>query len=303
MTRHNRGAQLNAPKNTPDTPENSAEHAYKTHAHAKSGLKQEAPRSLGLNLPEETEETEDFEKVPESPTQAAQNESYKAQKSNFPPVDSEKWTRAPWKKGFWTEIVDDIADEIGPQTFYSLRNACWIDRREGDLVFIAVESQAMRDLLSSRAAKLLTDAFSKALNQPVRARFEYGSPRVMEPPKAVSHLSGVKSHENTPSKTGDEAELALLHDKYGDIMGIVDKHPLFKRVQLPREKGGWGIFPQLLTNKCKEYGVMTVLRGLRFVSNRPSVIDHRAFFLTALDKGQFGYRLAVSPSVVGRVAR
>lgn len=90
----------------------------------------------------------------------------------------------------------------------------------------------------------------------------------------------------TNSEPGDEDE-ATLFQKYKDIMGIVDNHPVFRKATLQVEKGGWGIFPQILTNKCKEYGVMAVLNGIRYVANKPSVKNPRAFFLHALEKGQF----------------
>jgi hypothetical protein len=196
------------------------------------------------------------------------------------------------KKLLWKMAVDLLEAELGPALFHMLRDGCYLDSVEDGVAIVAAETEHMRDFYRKRSAQPLKEAFSKLLKRPVTVKFAVGHPRIIEN-KPKSPPSSQQSHPQT-----NDAELALLHERYGDIMGIVDHHPVFKKASMPVDKGGWGIFPQLLTNACKDYGVMPVLNGLRFVANRPSVVNPRAFFFTALRKGQFGHRLAVGAKIL-----
>jgi hypothetical protein len=82
-------------------------------------------------------------------------------------------------------------------------------------------------------------------------------------------------------------------------MGIVDNHPVFVQAAKPLTEGGWGIFNKELTLACKEYGVLTVLKGLRDVANKPHVSRPRAYFYKNLKAGTYGHRLATSANILG----
>jgi hypothetical protein len=297
-TRKKLAAQFDVPKN--GTGFSQAFSATPSHAYAKVDSRQEALRSPGFKLTEETEETEDLNLGSKRPTQAAQNESYNAKK--LPCQAEGDIAKAPWKKAFWTSLVDEIETKLSSKgVFFLLRQGAWLDSLEREIAFIATESEYHCTLLARKASEPLAEVLSSTLKRNIRVRFVVGCQRIMEAALPESGLSLVYDASTKPEKAYGEDELAILHDKYGDIMGIVDNHPLFKKVQASRERGGWGIFPQLLTKKCKEYGVISVLTGLRFVVNNPRVKDPRAFFLHAIDNGQFGHRLAVSAPTIGKV--
>lgn len=62
-----------------------------------------------------------------------------------------------------------------------------------------------------------------------------------------------------------------LFVKYGDILGIVTRHPTFKRVHGAGNGQGWGTWPQALTNYCKKKGVGVVLSTILEIEADPWV--------------------------------
>lgn len=89
-------------------------------------------------------------------------------------------------------------------------------------------------------------------------------------------------------------EASMLFERYGDIMGVIDNHPLFKPVTRAREDGGWGIYPQALTNAVKKYavdgdygaGLDKVLDAIRYTKNYPAARNKAAFFWSVMENGK-----------------
>jgi|GEM_PF-1702887 len=100
-------------------------------------------------------------------------------------------------------------------------------------------------------------------------------------------------------KPADDSLLAALHATYGDIIGIVDNHPVFKAAHTPITKGGWGFKKKILTVYCKVYGADVVLTGLRVVANKPSVKRPRAYFTKELKNERWGKKLMVTADMTG----
>ena len=86
------------------------------------------------------------------------------------------------------------------------------------------------------------------------------------------------SATNQESKDSLSAETTVLLDRYGDIMGVVDNHPAFKRAIQQ-----WEVFPQALTEACKRHGLDVVLDAIRYTANYPAA-KHKGRFLFAVLK-------------------
>ncbi len=88
-------------------------------------------------------------------------------------------------------------------------------------------------------------------------------------------------------------EASVLFDRYGDVMGVVDQHPAFRKATTPIDQGGWGLFPQALTNACKQHstdgdlgtGVLKVLEAIRYTANYRAARNKAAFFWAVLRNG------------------
>lgn len=190
-------------------------------------------------------------------------------------------------KNIWTIAVDEIEQEVSSGLYHMLRDGFELASVNEKQVIVRTESEFNLDLARRKAGRALKNAFVGLLDREVNVTF------TVDRLEAVPVSSG--SDFSGPHRANDGDELTILHERYGDIMGIVDNHPLFCKATAPEDKGGWGIFPQLLTNACKEYSVMTVLATLRFTAGRNSVINRRAFFFTVLRKEQFGKKIIANP--------
>lgn len=197
--------------------------------------------------------------------------------------------RTPDKKAMWSEIVLRLEERVEPGLFYMLLYRCYLDSAENGKAIIIAQTRSLQTTLEQKSLRLLQKAVEAVTGQKLQIVIVVGHPRIIE------------NDQKEQSAVDDEQELAALHKEYGDIMGIVNGHFVFRQACQKINKGGWGIFPPLLTDACKEYGVMTVLKGLRYVANQPKVEDPRAFFFDRLRRGEFGYRLAVSAPTLGRV--
>lgn len=199
------------------------------------------------------------------------------------------------KKAVWESALGEL-DELRPGSpmFWVLWNECFLDSVEDGLAIVGAPSDFHRSRIQQSIQHHLREALEEVLGYPVRLKVVVGNPRAFTKP-----TEAVRVPENVPNMDAEAHELALLHERYGDIMGIVDNHPLFKKAGTPLDKGGWGIWPQKLTLYCKDFGVMAVLRCLRYMSNKPSIRKHRGFFFEVMDKGQFGHKLVVSRDFTG----
>lgn len=189
-------------------------------------------------------------------------------------------------KHIWTMAVDEIEQEVSPGLYHMLRDGFELASVNEKQVIIRTESEFSLGLVRRKASRALKSAFIGILDREVNVTF------TVDKLDAVPVSSGSDFVE--PHRVNDGDELAILHERYGDIMGIVDNHPLFCKASAPVDKGGWGIFPQLLTIACKEYTVMTVLTTLRFTAGKRSVRNPRAFFFKVLHNEQFGKKLTVN---------
>jgi hypothetical protein len=194
------------------------------------------------------------------------------------------------KKALWWQVLDDLSGQLDTGVFFMLRNDAWLDGLEHGKAVLAVRTMSLQNLCEKRLARTIEKALSEAMNRPVSVSIVLGRSRIIE--KATN--TSVMTYDKVESD-----ELKRLHQYYGDIMSIVDNHPVFRKASLPLTAGGWGIFPQILTNACKDYGVLTVLNGLRDTASRPNVRNPRAFFLTSLERGDYGYKLARGANILG----
>ena len=198
------------------------------------------------------------------------------------------------KKGFWHDVVDALSDKMDSGFYFMLRNNAYLDRLERGEAIISVGSESMQRLCERKYAKMIAKAFSEEMNQAISVSFVYGPSRIIEKPREE-----LVPRDNK-DRVSDELALAMLHDQYGDIMSIVDNHPVFRQASLPLTANGWGIFPQILTNACKDYGVLNVLSGLRKIASSPGIRNPRGYFLAALERGDFGGTLARGAQILGR---
>lgn len=198
-----------------------------------------------------------------------------------------------WNKAeIWKQATRALAEEVDPGVMNMLHyGKAYLDSIERDIALIGVQSGVYEQMLNRRRideklAKILSDLCGKS----VRVLFVNGRPRIIE---------RRKNQPVEPSPASEEEELAMLHAKYGDIMGIVNRHPVFVRATTPMVHGGWGYHKEVLTNYCKDYGPVAVLKGLREVAADPSVKRPRVFFRDELKAGRWGHKLTVTPSLTG----
>lgn len=203
----------------------------------------------------------------------------------------------PDKKALWQQAVTRLEAQLDPGLFYQLLNRCYLDSLEQGKGLLIAPSPAIQTQIERKAQRILEQSLTQLTQKPVRLQVALAKNRLYqvqtEPVINTRHLNEVAT------VLTDERQLAELHATYGDIMGIVDNHPLFHQVCKPIPQGGWGIFPQLLTNACKDYGVLTVLEALQRVANKPGLKNRRAYFFSQLKTGSLGYRLAKPADILG----
>jgi len=237
-------------------------------------------------------------------------------------------TEIPNKIKLWKDACYHIQEKRS-DIAYLIQDNAYLDSLERGWAVIGVKSWNLLEMLErKRVVPLLEQAFSEITGKPIRVKLAHGRPRIIErkPPNPVKpHLRPCGKCQQSPQacqcnygpwpQTPPEsdpvlpnpeihwknAELGALHAQYGDIMGIVDNHPVFVQASKEFIKGGWGIFRKELTNLCKDYGADVVLKGLRDVANRPSAERPRAYFLRNLKAGVYGHKLAVGANIVGPV--
>lgn len=83
---------------------------------------------------------------------------------------------------------------------------------------------------------------------------------------------------------GDCPTTQTMLERYGDIIGFVNGHPLCLKATAPKAQGGWEVYPQALTNACKQHGLAKVLDTLRYTANYRAAKDRAKFFWHQLKK-------------------
>jgi hypothetical protein len=194
----------------------------------------------------------------------------------------------------WKQVCHCVL-ENGNQIGYVLQDKAYLDSWEESQAVVGVQGWNLLEVLEKqRVVPVLERAFAAISGKAVRVKLANGQPRILETKAART------AEESLSAKmTSNKPELEALHAKYGDIMGIVDNHPVFVRASKPLTQGGWGIFNKELTIACKDYGADVVLKGLRDVASRPDVERPRPYFLKNLRAGVYGHRLAVGASPIG----
>lgn len=196
----------------------------------------------------------------------------------------------------WNRVMRALAEEVDFGTLAVVQDNGYLDSLEGNVALVGCKSFTLMEVFQrKRVREKLEPIFSELCNQPIQVKLVNGRPRIIEKPQqpvyqALQPMDGIDK---------DERALASLHAQYGDIMGIVDKHPVFVQAQRPIENGGWGIFNKAMTRYCKDYGVLTVLTGLRTVARMAHVERPRAYFVNELKRGRWGQKLTVTPSATG----
>lgn len=198
------------------------------------------------------------------------------------------------KRRIWALVVRKVQEETRFDVLTLLQDKAYLDSLDNGIAIIGLKSSTWEEMLRRKGlVPVLQRVISELLKAEYHVRLVIGRPRIIEPKTKKFNVANLKAANQ------DEVELADLHIRYGDVMGIVDSHPLFLKASTPITAGGWGLFPQILTTICKEYGVMTVLECLRYVADQPHVTRPRAFFLKVLKSGQFGHRLAQGKAIIG----
>ena len=203
------------------------------------------------------------------------------------------------KRSLWQDALTLAQEQAGFEVFTILQNKAYLDSIEQGVALIGAKSWTWVEVLEKKRIKpLLENVLSELLHQPIRVKLVVGRPRIIEKasPKPI-RLSAPAGQINW-----SDPELGTLFEQYGDIMGIVDNHPVFMQATKPIAAGGWGIFPAILTNACKDYGVIPVLNGLRDTATKPRVTRPRAYFLRCLKSGVYGHKLAMSASIIGPIS-
>lgn len=80
-------------------------------------------------------------------------------------------------------------------------------------------------------------------------------------------------------------EVAHLLDLYGDIRGVMLKHPFFKRIQKPIAEGGWGTNLAGLIYLAKTYGLERVLWAAKAAKQYQGARDKGSIFNHAVRNG------------------
>ena len=223
----------------------------------------------------------------------------------------------PNKVKLWQEACYQILEER-PDIGYLLQDKAYLDSLERGQAIVGVKTWNLLEMLERKhIVSLLEQVFTEITGKAIQVKLTHGRPRIIEckpktMPQQCSECGKSPSHcvcEYGPLAPKQAAsantipwanpELGALHAQYGDIMGIVDNHPVFVQAAKPLTEGGWGIFNKELTLACKEYGVLTVLKGLRDVANKPHVSRPRAYFYKNLKAGTYGHRLATSANILG----
>lgn len=193
----------------------------------------------------------------------------------------------------WNRAMQALAEEVDFGILTLVQNNGYLDSIEGGMALVGCKSfTLMEEFQRKRIRERLEPIFTELCKMPIRVNFVHGRPRIIEKPQQPVY-------ETLKPMDDSEYELASLHAQYGDIIGIVDKHPVFVRAHTPIAQGGWGIFKKVLTRHCKDYGVLTVLEGLRTVANKPKIKRPRAYFLKELERGRWGHKLVITPSITG----
>jgi hypothetical protein len=181
---------------------------------------------------------------------------------------------------------------------FVFQDKAYLDSLEGSLAVVGVQNwPLLATLEKQRIIPTLERAFAEIIGKAVRVKLAHGRPRILE-----TKAARLTEERLIAEMTSGRPELEALHVQYGDIMSIVDNHPVFVRASKPLLQGGWGIFNKELTIACKDYGADVVLKGLRDVASNYKAVRPRPYFLKNLRDGVYGHRLAKAAPILGPMA-
>jgi len=222
------------------------------------------------------------------------------------------------KRGLWQRVLAKAQEESGFDAYTMLQNQAYLDSVERGVAIIGVKSwNWIQTLERKRVHFLLQSVFTELMKQTIKVKLVIGHPRLVEKaakpelkpcglcqqqPDVCICEYGPHPQPELPKINWAHPELGALHEQYGDIMGIIHNHPVFVHAIAPIDQGGWGIFPEILTNACKDYGAHVVLKGLRHTGKAARVKQPRAYFLNNLESGIYGHKLARSAEIIGPIS-
>jgi hypothetical protein len=199
----------------------------------------------------------------------------------------------PDKKALWNYVTTRASEDLESGLAFMLMDRCYLDSIENGKAIIGTKTEAVRVQVERKAVTAIQNAITEILGYSVQIAITLGRPRIFEKSCFTETLHYGRN------VLGGEKEVEFLHNRYGDIMTIVDKQALFQQVCKPLDKGGWGLFRPVLTNACKDYGIVAVLKGLRETAERSDITKARAAFLSDLKQGKFGGKLPFGANILG----
>lgn len=182
----------------------------------------------------------------------------------------------------WQSVVKQMTEELGFEAYNILQKYTYLDSLEARTAIIGFKSQVWLDTFESKGLlPVVTRMLGEILQAEIRVKLVIGRPELIIPPAYVP----------LAKQTGKcKAKLDRLHAQYGwDIMSIVLGHPMFVKAATHITKGGWGLFPQILTLCCHEHGILNTLNALEYTATLHHVEKPRAYFLKILREGKSGY--------------
>lgn len=222
------------------------------------------------------------------------------------------------KRSLWQQVLAQVQELSGFDTYTMLQNQAYLDSVERGVALIGVKSWTwIQTLERKRVHFLLQSVFTELMKQSIQVKLVIGHQRLVEkaerpelkpcglcqqrPEDCICEYD-LHLQPKLPKIHWSQPELGALHEQYGDVMGIIHNHPVFVHAITPVNQGGWGIFPELLTNACKDYGADCVLKGLRQTGQSARVKQPRAYFLKNLESGRYGHKLAISAKSIGPIS-
>jgi hypothetical protein len=193
------------------------------------------------------------------------------------------------KKAFWSDLLDDLYGVMDTGFYFMLKNEAYIDRIEDNVesyrAVIACKSETLKTKFEQKYMPTITKAFVGALGRKVTITLVHGPARIFHK---------IPNADESPDYRREE-----LFRKHHHIMGIVMNDAIFRQASLPVEEGGWGIFPEKLTNHCVDYGVIKIQDAIAKVARMPKVDNARGFFDFCLERGDFGPKLKRGADILG----
>lgn len=245
-----------------------------THFEAHGFLGEEIPRD------QETKRVSS-----ECSTQVALFESYKPQKQEQTPDDA--------------TARQLLLSELGKPAYDTWLSPCRILFSGNGTAILLTPSAFSRNLLVKRYGKsikrTLTTLMGQKIDLQIRVDESLEQVKTAPVPDRNDPIPDAQAKDGGSLSTGARAlqEASLLLEQHGNIMDVIDHSPFFRKVIAPLQEGGWGIYPQSLTNACKiqsregdlTTGLAAVIHAVRYTAGYRAARSKARFFWAALRNG------------------